>query len=464
MTKLFRQTKQNERAGALRRLTPYPVYKDSGVEWLGEIPSHWEVRRLKSMAVIQLSNVDKKSVEGQEAVQLCNYTDVYYKERITADMDFMAATATTDQVRRFSLRKHDVLITKDSESWTDIAVPSVVADELPKVLCGYHLARIRPEEDYHGPFLARAFSAVGPRDQFQVAANGITRFGLGRDAIATGVFAVPPDPEQRTIAAFLDSETARIDALVAKKVRLIELLQEQRTTVITRAVTKGLNPNLPMKDSGVEWLGEIPGKWEVRRLKFLLAAPLKYGANEAAELDDPNLPRYVRITDIDEHDGLRDETFKSLPADVAEEYLLQEGDLLFARSGATAGKTFLYRDEWGTCAYAGYLIRARLDTSLTWPDFVRYFTGSTSYWQWLSAAFIQATIQNVSAEKYASLIIPQPSVYEQRAIAAVLDRETARIDALVAKVRDAIEHLKELRTALISAAVTGKIDVRGEGA
>jgi restriction endonuclease S subunit len=172
----------------------------------------------------------------------------------------------------------------------------------------------------------------------------------------------------------------------------------------------------------------------------------------------------VRITDIDEQDGLREETFKSLPIEVAEEYLLQAGDLLFARSGATAGKTFLYRSSWGVCAYAGYLIRARLDTSKVCPEFARYFTATSSYWQWLSAAFIQATIQNVSAERYASLLLPQPPLQEQRAIATFLDRETARIVALTARVRDAIDRLRELRTALISAAVTGKIDVREDAA
>lgn len=450
------------RVAVLRRFKPYPAYKDSGVEWLGEIPGHWEVRRLKTLASVELSNVDKKSVEGQEPVELCNYTDVYYNDRITAALEFMPATATGEQIRRFSLRAGDVLVTKDSESWTDIAVPAVVVEDIPGVLCGYHLAHVRPGPGLHGAFLSRAFSAVGPRDQFQVAANGITRFGLGGDAIRVGIFAVPPGPEQRAIAAFLDRETSRIDELVAKKERLIELLQEQRTALITRAVTKGLDPNVPMKDSGVEWLGEIPAGWKVKRLKFMLVVPLKYGANEAAELDDPDLPRFIRITDIDVSDGLRDETFKSLPADVAEEYLLREGDLLFARSGATAGKTFLYRRSWGVCAYAGYLIRARLDLGTVSPGFVRYFTASSSYWQWLSAVFIQATIQNVSADKYASLMVTQPAMEEQRAIAAFLDRETARIDALVAQIHDAIDRLKELRTALISAAVTGKIDVRGE--
>lgn len=448
-------------AASKPRFKPYPEYRESGVEWLGEVPVGWEVKRLWTIASIRLSNVDKKSVEGQVPVRLCNYVDVYYHEHITPDLEFMAATATPEQTQRFSLRAGDVLITKDSESWTDIAVPAVVSTDLPDVLCGYHLAIVRPAPGYDGAFLARAFSAIGPRNQFHVAANGITRFALGAEAIRTGLFATPPVQEQRPIAAFLDRETGRIDALVAKKERLVELLREKRTALITRAVTRGLDPNAPMKDSGVEWLGEIPRHWEVRRLKHVLGAPLKYGANEAAELDDPDLPRYVRITDIDEADGLRPEAFKSLPAGVAEEYLLREGDLLFARSGATAGKTFLYRQGWGTCAYAGYLIRARLDGKKVLAKFVRYFTASEGYWQWLASVYIQSTIQNVSADRYANLRLTSPSLPEQRAIAAFLDRETARIDALTARVREAIALLKEYRTALISAAVTGKIDVRG---
>jgi Fic family protein len=192
---------------AVRRFKPYPAYKDSGVEWLAEIPAHWAVKRLKTLASVQLSNVDKKSVEGEEPVKLCNYTDVYYNERITSHLEFMTATASREQARRFSLRAGDVLITKDSESWTDIAVPALVAEDLRDVLCGYHLAHVRPGRGCVGAFLCRAFSAIGPRNQFHVAANGITRFGLGGDAIRTGMLAMPPEPEQRAIAAFLDRET-----------------------------------------------------------------------------------------------------------------------------------------------------------------------------------------------------------------------------------------------------------------
>jgi len=259
-----------------QRGKPYPKYKDSGVEWLGEIPEHWEVRRLRTLASVALSNVDKKSVEGQEPVQLCNYVDVYYNEHITNAVDFMPATATHEQVKRFALRIGDVLVTKDSESWTDIAVPSVVTEELNGVLCGYHLAVIRPFiSTVEGHFLSHAFAAIGPRDQFQISANGITRYGLSGDAIQAGLFSIPPLAEQRAISVFLDRETAKIDALIAKKAKLIELLQEKRTALITQAVTKGLpstgsgqaSPNVPMKDSGVEWLGKIPAHWELCHLR-----------------------------------------------------------------------------------------------------------------------------------------------------------------------------------------------------
>ena len=208
------------------------------------------------------------------------------------------------------------------------------------------------------------------------------------------------------------------------------------------------------KDSGVEWLGEVPEKWHTMRFKYLLSEPLKYGANEVAELDDPNLPRYVRITDVNEDGTLREETFKSLPEDIAKPYLLRDGDLLFARSGATVGKTFYYQDSWGRAAYAGYLIRGQLAAHKMIAKFAAYFAQSRNYWGWLGSSVIQATIQNVSAEKYAGLVLGIPSADEQRAIAVFLDRETARIDQLIAKKERQIELLQEKRSALISHAVT----------
>ena len=216
------------------------------------------------------------------------------------------------------------------------------------------------------------------------------------------------------------------------------------------------------KPSNIDWLGEIPEHWKVIPLKYLLCEKLKYGANELAIDEDETQPRFVRITDISDDGTLRPDTFKSIDIQIAKEYLLAENDLLFARSGATVGKTFLYQKSWGVTAFAGYLIRARFSLHKANSKFIFFCTRSSFYWQWIKAATIQATIQNVSAEKYASFCFPLPPLSEQQEIVDFLDRETAKIDSLIEKEKQIIEKMKEYRTALISAAVTGKIDVRGE--
>jgi type I restriction enzyme S subunit len=216
----------------------------------------------------------------------------------------------------------------------------------------------------------------------------------------------------------------------------------------------GWKPYPAYRESGVAWLGRIPKHWEVKRLKYLASEPLKYGASEVAELRDPDQPRFVRITDITESGELREETFRSLTEDTARPYLLEQGDLLFARSGATVGKTFMYDRSWGRACFAGYLIRFRAHWDRALPEFVSYFANSADYWCWLSANFIKATIQNVSAERYANLAVPVPSLPEQQAIVGFLDRETGKMDAMVERKERLIELLLERRAALISHAVT----------
>lgn len=442
-----------------QRFKPYPTYRDSKVEWLGKIPEGWQVKRLKTFAAPQLSNVDKKSSEGQERVLLCNYTDVYYNERITPDLDFMRATATPEQVRRFELSGGDVLITKDSESWTDIAVPAVVAEDLPGVLCGYHLALIRPGLQCHGPFLARAFRAVGPRDQLQLAANGITRFGLGGGAIATSAFAMPPMREQRAIAAFLDPETARIDALVEKKERLIELLREQRSALITRAVTKGLDPTVPMKDSGVMWLGEIPEHWEIRRLRELTPG-LGVGVvvQPSQYVSDDGLP-FLYGRDIQEGKILAEQARRISREDSQRlpKSQLHLDDLVMVRVGAP-GVTAAITSELEGANCASLIIIRRHSSFLS--NWLCYLLNSRLIRFQVDLVQYGAAQEQFNVGHAVNFLVPTPPMCEQRAITQFLDRETARIDELVAKVREAIDRLKEYRIALISAAVTGKIDVR----
>jgi type I restriction enzyme S subunit len=441
-------------------MKPYPAYKDSGVEWIGKLPDGWVIQKLKYISCVNLSNVDKKSQDGQPQVRLCNYTDVYYNEFITSDLNFMEATATPEQIEKFALKKGDVLITKDSEEWDDIAVSAYVAADYKDVLCGYHLAHIRPyKELLDGRFLFRSFHAYPLCEHFKVSANGITRYGIGKYDIENALFFLPT-PEQQAIAEFLDKKTALIDRLIEKKKRQIELLKEQRQAVINQAVTKGLDPTVEMKDSGIEWLGKIPKHWEVKRLRFVLNEKLKYGANESGDIDDPSFARYIRITDFDDDGSLRDDTFRSLPDEQAQDYLLNSGDILFARSGATVGKTFQFKNYSGRACFAGYLIKASPNPNQLLSDFLYFYTKSNAYENWKDSIFNQATIQNIGADKYQNLPIAVPSLDEQEEIIAFVHKEQELITTSISKAEKQIELLQEYRTALISEAVTGKIDVR----
>ena len=228
-------------------LDPSPRLKPSGVEWLGEVPEHWEVKRLKHMASYQTSSVDKKVEEGQIPVRLCNYTDVYYLDRIRISQgNFMEATATRREIARFQLEPGDVVITKDSEDWQDIGIPALVDEAANDFVCGYHLGIIKPCPGLHPSFLFRLMQSGAVNQRLQTSASGVTRYGLPNSAVRDVTISFPPLSEQRAIAVFLDRETERIDALVAKKRLLIERLQEYRTALITAAVTGKVDVREPV--------------------------------------------------------------------------------------------------------------------------------------------------------------------------------------------------------------------------
>lgn len=182
----------------------------------------------------------------------------------------MQSTATEDEMRKFGLKVDDVVITKDSESWDDIAIPALVTETTENLVCGYHLAMLRPKPDWIcGRYLFRCLQAKPIRVQLELASTGVTRFGLPKDEIGRLLLPIPPLKQQFTIANYLDRETSKIDALIATKERLLSLLAEKRRALITHAVTRGINPNASLRDSGNPLLGEIPTHWETERAKWL---------------------------------------------------------------------------------------------------------------------------------------------------------------------------------------------------
>ena len=213
--------------------------KESHVEWFGAVPKHWELKRLKELVSIQNSNVDKKSHDEEIAVRLCNYVNVYKNEFITSQLsqDFMWATADESEIKKFGIRKNDLLITKDSETADDIAIPALATETLDGVLCGYHLAQIRTNPKYlTGAYLLRLFQAKSYGHRFAIAAKGITRVGLGQAAIADALTPVPPLLEQQAIAAYLDKKTAQLDRIIDTINSQIEKLKDLRKALINDVV------------------------------------------------------------------------------------------------------------------------------------------------------------------------------------------------------------------------------------
>ena len=434
--------------------------KDSGTEWLGEIPAHWEVKRLKQIATIRVSNVDKHKVDGQPIVRLVNYTDVYYNDLITPDIQFMASTTDRDKLAKFSVLVGDTIITKDSETPDDIGVPAYVKEARPDMVCGYHLAILRPVAGPTMPkFIFYATKSSSSAAYWSSMASGLTRYGLKIDAIGSCAVALPPLREQRAIADYLDTETGRIDALVEKKQNLVELLTERRQAIITQAVTNGLDQGVAMRDSGVEWLGEIPAHWEVKRLKHCVSSFISGGT------PDTSTPEYW----ADEDDGI---PWVAI-SDMTSESIVRETEKQVTELGRKSKKLPLIGK--GTLLYSMYAslgetaildINATVNQAILGFDFKRDIANRDYVRRWLehlkpNIELLSSgnTQENLNAEKVRNIPVFFPPLPEQLAIAEFLDAETTRMDTLVEKLHLQIELLTERRQAVINATVTGKLDL-----
>lgn len=288
----------------------------------------------------------------------------------------------------------------------------------------------------------------------QYVSQSAAQPGLAASKIIQVETVLPPRPEQERIAAFLDEKCATVDKAIEVKRKQLESIAGQRKSLITQSVVFGLGACRSRK-TGIEWMPLVNSDWEVVSLKRLLSRKMEYGLSEAAELEDENLPRYIRITDFGDDGELKDDTFRSLPVEIAREAMLQANDVLFARSGATVGKSYIYTG-WRTGAcFAGYLIRAQTKTWRLNPKFLYYFTKSAAYDAWKGLIFTQATIQNISAVKYGQLKMPVPPVQTQNEIVSYLELKERKFDALAANLRKQIETLAQYRKSLIHEYVTG---------
>jgi type I restriction enzyme S subunit len=378
-------------------------------------------------------------------------------------MPFMEATATDEQIERFTLRRGDTIFTKDSETADDIARSAYVPEDMPGVVCGYHLSIARPLGATVGAFIKRFLDSAPARAYFQVKANGLTRVGLGQYAVDNVPIALPPPAEQAAIAAFLDRETGKIDALVEEQRRLIALLKEKRQAVISHAVTKGLNPQAPLKPSGIEWLGDIPAHWDVRPLKRALAF-LTSGSRGWAEHYADEGAIFIRIGNMTRHSyGLDLDDLQRVsvpPGSESARTLVRPGDVLFSIT-AFLGSVAVVGDLGEPAYVSQHVALARLKSGLVRPDWVALLTLSSVGKTYLAEQGYGGTKVQLGLDDIACMPILVPPRAEQDQIVGHLEKMTTDFTALIEEAERGITLLQERRAALISAAVTGKIDVRG---
>jgi type I restriction enzyme, S subunit len=440
---------------AVRRFKAYPAYMNSGVEWLGEIPAHWGTRRLKHLAAL---NPESLLEETDPAYEM-TYVDIGGVDglgRIVEREELFFASAPS-RARRL-VRDGDVIV---STVRTYLRAIAPISDAEPNMVVSTGFAVVRPAEDLTPDYAAYALRAPYFVERVVANSKGVSFPAINESEMATYELAVPPESEQRAIAAFLDRETARIDAMAAKKERLIGLLQEKRTALITRTVTKGLDPNTSAKDSGIEWLGKIPRHWDVKRLWHLTPSNrrIMYGIVLPGPNVDDGVP-IVKGGDVSP-ERLRLDRLNRTTREIESGYVrsrLRGGDLVYAIRGSIGEVAMVPEDLEGAnltqdAARVAY-------TRATHGPWLLHALKSAVVFAQLEAGALGATIRGINIRDLKRASIPVPPCPEQQTIAAFLDREIAKIDALGAKVRDAIDRLKELRVALISAAVTGKIDVR----
>ena len=436
---------------------PYPKYKNSSVDWIGEIPQSWAIEKLKYAANIFASNVDKKTIEGQSLVNLCNYTDVYYNEMIESEMDFMVASATDEQIDKFSLKKNDVIITKDSETPDDIGIAAYVLEDIPGVICGYHLSMIRPKNSNSGAFIKRLFDSHYVKNKFETLANGVTRYGLGSYVIKNLHIPLPPYEEQKDIVNFLDHETAKIDELIQKQQRLIELIIEKRISCITNAVTGGFNKKGKFKKTGIDWLNILPDHWLFRKLSSL-TSKIGDGLHGTPEYVDLSNIHFINGTNLREGSIFITESTRCINSLEAQKYKIElnESTDLMSING-TIGNLALYKGESIVLGKSAAYINAG---DLLSREYLYYYLQSSPISHFYDLSVTGSTISNLSLETIRNTYIALPPMDEQVEIVKYLTSRLAKIDELLVRSSRSIELLKEHRATLISAAVTGKIDVR----
>jgi type I restriction enzyme S subunit len=472
---------------------PYPEYKDSGVEWLGRVPTGWAVLQARFTGEFKASGIDKKSIDSEDRVQMFNYMDVYRSTSkvLRYSPELMWTTASREKIKENALLDGDLLFTPSSETADDIGHCARIVDIPNNIVFSYHLLRYRPSSTVSSTFLTYLFNSKPLRGYFESVCAGTTRQVLGRDDFKESYLTVPSLVEQESITKFLDRETSRIDRLIEKKERFIELLKEKRQALITHAVTKGLPPEAakkagldvpsaasakegptsssvalakdgpPMKDSGIEWIGKVPAHWEVYPLKRELSF-ITSGSRGWAEFYSDGGSVFLRIGNLSRgtFDLNLSDIQKVNPPEGSEgsRTKVEKNDVLFSIT-AYLGSVAVVAEDLEEAYVSQHIALTRLKGNRLLPVWLGYFTLSDCGQIWLQSMSYGGTKVQLSLDDIKDMPVVVAPISEQIKIAQTLQKESETTDKLISKTQLTIDLLRERCTALITAAVTGQIDV-----
>ncbi|MGO4396177.1 restriction endonuclease subunit S [Variovorax sp. M-6] len=438
-------------------LPRYSAYKDSGVQWLGEVPTEWGVAPLKRGYGVVGGSTPKSEVE--------DYWDGKFIWVTPADLSRLATFEIADSLRKITEqglqscgttivpRGSIVLSTRAPIGSLGIAAVELCTNQGCKAL----VPRSGQLSRFTAYFLSVATEALNVRGK------GTTFLELSADELAAFRIPSPTTSEQEAVSAFLDRETAKIDALVAEQKRLIALLKEKRQAVISHAVTKGLDPKVPMKDSGVEWLGEVPAHWKTVPLKFVATVQTGIAKGKDNTGKETTTVPYLRVANVqDGYLALDDMASIEIPASDVPRYLLRSGDVLMNEGGDfdKLGRGHIWRAEIEPCIHQNHVFAVRPHGIS--PEWLNTITGSAyAQFYFMTRSKQSTNLASISSSNIMDLPIVLPPIAEQVAILDFIGRQAAQLDELSQQAQTAVGLLQERRTALISAAVTGKIDVRG---
>ena len=426
----------------------YPKMKPSGVEWVGEVPEGWEVKKLKYFAEIKLGKMLTPDDKGDYSLK--PYLRAQNLQWFKPDLnDVKEMWFSEKELEMYRVEKNDLLVSEGGE----VGRTCIWNDEIREVYIQNSVNKVTIQEGDSAKFFLYCFTSSAGRGYFDAIVNRVSIAHLTKEKLKEVEFPYPHSTEQTTIAAYLDRKTAQIDQSIIEKQGLIELFREERQAIINHAVTKGIRPGVKMKDSGVEWIGEVPEGWVVKKNGYLCEIKRGSGYQYITEVfDNENCEAVIRISDFNNFNPIL-----ATKIDAFDKYRVFKNDILIAGTGASAGITLFVNDEMEGMVHSYNALRLKvfgINPKLLFYEFNSHFI-----FEQMNLSFTGSAQHFLDVEGIANFQISVPPMDEQVKIVAYLDQKTAQIDTAILGIQQEIALLQEYRQALIFEAVTGKVCV-----